>query len=259
MIKEKIKFVLNNHFNSSDNKISLQELKLNDIHASVSLSAIDVGFIPQSSYSMSPTLILHILNDIIINQRKSIVEFGSGVSTIYMAKAIKDKGLKAKVYSIDEDEKWQDIIKGSLKQLDCDDFVVFITAPIRSDDVGAPWFNEDKINESLSSNQCSSFDCVLVDAPSTRTCKTIRNKAIPFILSMDYLSSNFSIFVDDTYRLAEHTCANEWNKSLDQSKLEDYDTYSVITSGYQYVSRPVYHGHSYQLSEFIGRNKPNKN
>ena len=88
----------------------MQEIKLNDIQASVILSAVDVGFMPQSSNAISPTLMLHVLNDLIIKQRKSIAEFGSGISTIYMAKIIKDKQLNARIYSIDEDEQWKSII-----------------------------------------------------------------------------------------------------------------------------------------------------
>src|SRR5690554_4806588 len=46
------------------------------------------NFIPFTTWTISPSVILHILNDIVINNRSNIIEFGSGASTLYIAKLI---------------------------------------------------------------------------------------------------------------------------------------------------------------------------
>ena len=60
----------------------------------------DNEFIPFTAWSLSPSILLHILNDIIINDRKSLIEFGSGASTFYIAKLLKNINSESKFISV---------------------------------------------------------------------------------------------------------------------------------------------------------------
>src|SRR5690606_36365313 len=46
-------------------------------------------YLPFSGSSLRPFCLNHILNDIVINNRKHIIEFGSGISTILIGRLIK--------------------------------------------------------------------------------------------------------------------------------------------------------------------------
>ncbi len=79
---------------NADALIQLQQLSPKD------------SFIPFTHWSMPPILILHILNDIIINSRKNIVEFGSGASTLYIARLIRAQKLECKLIAVESDKGW---------------------------------------------------------------------------------------------------------------------------------------------------------
>ena len=60
-------------------------------------------YLPITNYSAGPIFYTHICNDIIINQRKYIVELGSGVSTILLARLIRKNRLNTRIISVDHD------------------------------------------------------------------------------------------------------------------------------------------------------------
>ena len=112
-LKEKIDLRFNNlkiqqHFNS---QIQFNYLQLKSLFS-------ESTFTPMTTWSISPSTILHVLNDISINQPKNIIEFGSGISTIYIAKLIKLNKLKVKFFVVESDNTWIDQMKKELK-LNC--------------------------------------------------------------------------------------------------------------------------------------------
>lgn len=71
-IKNKIKFKLYN--------------KQEDILGKLNLSVFQFKtYLPHSKSSLNYSSINSLLNDVVINNRKNIIEFGGGLSTIYLA------------------------------------------------------------------------------------------------------------------------------------------------------------------------------
>lgn len=66
------------------------------------------AYIPFTNWAPGPEFLCHIANEICIRQRRTIVEFGSGVSTILMARLAKINALDVQIYSIDQNQDWQD-------------------------------------------------------------------------------------------------------------------------------------------------------
>src|SRR5690606_13337464 len=87
-------------------------------------------FIPLSAWAISPSTILHFLNDIIINKRKNIIEFGLGASTFYIAKLLKVLKLEAVFFSVESDEKWVKELRRQLQVYQLDHYVNIIHAPL---------------------------------------------------------------------------------------------------------------------------------
>ena len=56
------------------------------------------------------------LNDIVTNDRKSIVEFGSGMSTIMIGRLIKNNGLDSRLVTVEHDKGWVDVLAGILRK-----------------------------------------------------------------------------------------------------------------------------------------------
>ena len=88
-------------------------------------------FIPFTAWSLSPFVIDMVLNDILINKRSKIIEFGSGNSTIFIAKLIKVYDLDIIFFSVDSDQKWINKVKKQLEKENCIDKVCFIEAEIK--------------------------------------------------------------------------------------------------------------------------------
>jgi predicted O-methyltransferase YrrM len=72
------------------------------------------------------------LNDIVINDRKSIIEFGSGLSTIMIGRLIKKNGLDTRVLPVEHDEEWMKALAGILKNENTGDAVTLLHARLRA-------------------------------------------------------------------------------------------------------------------------------
>ena len=94
--------------------------KIEDIYSYLLIQ--DLVKFPEYFATTTSSLRFHtlavILNDIIINQRKSIIEFGSGVSTLAISNLIKKNNLKCSFVSIEDNKEWFDYINSFLSRND---------------------------------------------------------------------------------------------------------------------------------------------
>ena len=67
--------------------------------------------LPYNTWSISPQGMMVIINHILINNVKTIVEFGSGISTIFLNNLSLKNNLDLKIISVDHDATWQNTIK----------------------------------------------------------------------------------------------------------------------------------------------------
>ncbi len=190
----------------------LQGLLLEGPHLPLTNSALDM-----SSLNL-------IINDILINKRKNIIEFGSGVSTILIARLARKNDLDIKIYSVDNDKSWIESIKKYIKNENLDNFVQFIYAPL-SQNKETPslnnlfWYNEEKINEQINK---TTFDCVIVDGPYANSKKKMvaRYPAYPYIKK--HLTLKYSIFLDDACRRGERKVIKKWEEKI-EGKFKIYN------------------------------------
>lgn len=197
------------------------------------LSPLLVGwtYLPITDWAAGPEYYVHICNDIIINKKKSIVEMGSGISTIIIARLIKRNNLQARIVSIDHDAEWQNIVAQCLEADGVRDFVDFVCSPLEQKD-DSSWYNTDCI--SLSENFIA--DTVIVDGPIGNV-PMARYGAVPFMRK--YLSSDcFTIYLHDTDREDEQKIVHLWGEILPNAKIEYRSRYAVFQSGVPYCFSP---------------------
>lgn len=182
------------------------------------------SFIPFSGWAISPSTVLHVLNDITINNRKSIIEFGSGSSTFYIAKLLKILKSEAVFYSIESDEKWANELKDQLQLYGISDYVKIIYIPLTkvskeySFKEQLTWYDTQILEREL--NKENHFDLVLVDGPFGGSTPYARYSAVPFLSKQ--ISNQTSIFLDDVLRVEEKVILKEWEKLLGkQSKIQE--------------------------------------
>ncbi|MBF6607614.1 MAG: class I SAM-dependent methyltransferase [Flavobacterium sp.] len=172
-------------------------------------------FIPVTSWSISPSAVLMIMNDIMINDRKHIIEFGSGMSTIYIAQLLKIYKPESIIYSVESDMGWISQMERDLQRYDLADQVVFVHAPltapaaeIRFKDQTL-WYDAASIDAILGD---ATFDLVLVDGPFGGSSPFARYSAVPYIKSR--LAPTYSVYLDDVHRATEQEIVVEWKNIL---------------------------------------------
>lgn len=143
--------------------------RLNQILAQSRLISLGLGYLPHSDSAINPDAIEMILNDIVVNSRMRIVEFGSGLSTIYIAKLLsKNHNKEIMFYSFEHDIAWIQVVDRLLKQEKISEFVKIIHAPLSPSHeyykgTNREFYSSEVIKLSLS--DINNIDCVIIDGP----------------------------------------------------------------------------------------------
>lgn len=194
-------------------------LEFKDIKSMLQLNQLHQGYLPWSGASVRPTALVYLLNDIIINDRNTIAECGSGLSTMYIASLFKQLGIREKkIYSIDHDAGWLKIIERELKKYQLDEYVHLIHAPLSSTDISykrdLEWYDTAILDRNMPEN---SIDLLFVDGPPAKKkgYEWSRYPALPYF--KDRLSDDFAVIVDDADRKGEAFIVKKWQEKF---KLE---------------------------------------
>lgn len=194
-------------------------------------------YLPQTDMAMSPTTICHILNEIIVNRRKSIIEFGSGNSTILIAKLIAASNGRIKFFSVESDKDWINVLRDDLRKKGLLSYVELIYAPIKeqvlSERNSVPWYETSFLDRELNGKR---FDLVIVDGPQGSLCPLSRYPAIPFL--KNYLEEEYCIFLDDYYREDEKQILRKWLKMLNSPHFYVESRHAVISVKSTFISTP---------------------
>ena len=199
----------------------------------------DEFFVPITRWSLPPRELLHVCNDILLNKRKNIIEFGTGYSTIFICKFIQINKLKVDFISVDNDNMWQNTISDILNNLDLLYEVRLVLAPV--EDVNerilhsnqTKWYDSQILDKQLHS--VNKIDLVIVDGPHGSECQYSRYSAIPYLKNK--LTDNFCIFLDNTNRIQEFEIAKNWKKDLN-CNIKNYSTYCHLTLGSSIITAP---------------------
>ncbi|RED19574.1 hypothetical protein BD847_3861 [Flavobacterium cutihirudinis] len=239
MISKLVKlFSLNHYFDKVARNVY-------DVNANVILHRLfpHETILPFTTFSLNPGTILHIINEIQINSRKSIIEFGSGISTIILARYISENNLSIRISSIESNESWLGFIDKQLEMYNCRHVVDLCYAPLKSNsNYTTLWYNDDKVSEIIKDKK---FDLVIVDGPSGGLGKFARKPALNAIIN--HIDSNFSIFLDDVRRPDESQILEEWYNSLKNANFKvkmislKSRVYGILTSEDAFSSNPLSH------------------
>lgn len=203
-------------FAKNNNRLELIEIEqklIEDIYCRQLLNNLFEGYehLPITKSSMSFFAVAMILNDIQINNRKTILEFGSGLSTILIARLIKKNNLSCKIYSIEHDKKWFDLLNFILKKDGTIENVITIYSPLcfsEKSKNNLEWYNEKIILNNLPENIF--FDLVIIDGPPAheKSKSLSRYPALPFV--KDKLNKSYSVYLDDASRKGEQEVIKYW-------------------------------------------------
>lgn len=192
-----------------------------------------------SDFSLKPYGLILLKNELILNKRSNLLEFGSGLSTIFLAQIIKKNNLQAKITTIESGKDWISRLKRIAQKLGLNDIINIIYAPLTQNgenDRITPWYDTAILNMELDNEQ--SFDMIIIDGPPAfnSQIESSRYPAIPFVINL--LSNNYFIFLDDAHRKGERAIIKSWNKQFGFDFQTYNQQFAVHYAGMHRISKP---------------------
>lgn len=224
-----LKLLFNPGINRRKNKARLEDLAA---YLLIQNLVTFPEYFPITSSSLRFHTLAVILNDIIINNRKSIIEFGSGISTLAIANLSMINRLNYTFVSVEDNIGWFNSMKIYLSTNGLEKFVNLVYAPLEKTNLSPeniPWYSIKFLNEQMSRG--SRFSLVIVDGPGAwkRENEFSRYPALPYLANS--LEDSFSVYLDDTNRKGEKKVLSLWQKEFGMKFEKINDTASVFVKG----------------------------
>ena len=188
-------------------------------------------YTPWSSSAMTPMAIRELCNDVVINDRHSILELGAGVSSIVLCRLADQLGLDVVVWSVDEDEGWLERIETILAPGELEHWRP-IFAPMTSGQLadGTPfgrWYDPDALGPAI----VEPVDLVVCDGPSAYLPEWEDDRATAMAFTRAHLAERHAVLIDDTDRSAERRLAEAWAGTAAGSYFAERGSHCWIVTG----------------------------
>jgi hypothetical protein len=149
--------------------------------------------IPYNAWSISPQGMMVIVNHVLINNVKTIVEFGTGISTVFLNNLSIKNNLDLNIISIDHDANWQKVIKEKYKATNVEYICAPLTGKQRFKNESFSWYDAGL----LQNIDKKKTDFIIVDAPIGSGSLYERAGAFEFFKE-ELHTPGFSCYLDDT-------------------------------------------------------------
>lgn len=159
--------------------------------------------------------------EIALNAPNTIVELGSGVSSILIGRILKQAG-RGRLISLDHDPHWAEQTRRHIRASALEDYVEVLEAPLARQRFGEEEFQWYQLPETI--RQLGEIDMLIIDGPPAAIDPTgmPRYPALPAF--HERLSARAVIYVDDAARPQEQTMIERWLREFPSYSRTHYDT-----------------------------------
>jgi predicted O-methyltransferase YrrM len=167
----------------------------------------------------SPDFLKLVVETILTNKPKLVLELGSGVSSVLVSKSL-EKNCDGKLISIDHDNNYAELTRERLHLENLNNIATVITSELTMqtiDDQNYMWYKSTFLKEI---NQ--KIDLLIIDGPPRIINKNARYPAIPIL--KDYFSDKIIILIDDGKRKDDVKSVKKWIKKFDYLNSEFINT-----------------------------------
>jgi hypothetical protein len=192
---------------------------LSDVVAMAALQPLVTGYVPLTTWSMRPAAILTIVNEIELKRRSTVVELGSGASTLYLARAVAEVG--GRLVSAEQDPELAAFVRRLLAREGLS-LVAAVeqvglaplppTHAVDSATWASPeqWYNVDRLRSVCPEG----IDTLVVDAPPGGDDPRVLTREPAVSVLCGQFAAGYSIFLDDADRPAEQEILRRWGERL---------------------------------------------
>jgi predicted O-methyltransferase YrrM len=167
--------------------------------------------LPWSDWSMRPAAITRILSELRMRRHGTVIELGSGVSTIYIAAQLRRTSGRVRV--VEHDAGWARVVEDGLEASGLGGHAELITAPLEPCELAldeTTWYAPGALADMLDDR----IDALIVDGPPGGTDRPLsRYPALPFFIEV--LSPSALIILDDLERPGEREVLNRWESEFE--------------------------------------------
>jgi predicted O-methyltransferase YrrM len=181
------------------------DAQLANIEAMVSLSPLRTGYVlPSSDMALDGASLLSVVLHIVRSHARSVVECGSGVSTVMIGNLFKGRG-EGHLFSLEEDETWFGEMRTFIAAQGLDDYVTLLCAPVVDWAGAGRWYDQSVAQLIL--DRFPHIDLLLVDGPQGKD-EQSRYAALPYFGPI--LDASSLIMLHDLDRDAERAVLERW-------------------------------------------------
>jgi predicted O-methyltransferase YrrM len=195
---------------------SRTERDFTDEAARYALAALPGPYLPWGSGAMRPAGLVTVCNDIVLNGRRRVVELGSGVSTVMLARLLHQRPPPGgfRFAAVEHDVGWAEWVSEQLDREGIGSGVSVVHArlvPHPRAEPGLSWYDQRALTEGLRiALQGDPIDLLLVDGPPAYAADMglARYPALPVLL--DRLAAGATVVLDDAERAGEQEVLRRW-------------------------------------------------
>jgi Methyltransferase domain len=175
-----------------------------DLHAwQILRPLLDEGsYLPWSTGAMRPAGLVLVCNEIVHRGRTRIVECGSGVSTVVLARLLRQRGGGAAIVALEHDAQWAALVTDMLRRESLLDIARVVHAPLEGD---PPWYACSALME-----MPDHVDLLVVDGPPACAPGQGRRRAPALAAFGPRLTEAATVILDDVNRPGEREVLTCW-------------------------------------------------
>lgn len=152
----------------------------------------------------SPDFLLRVAEEVSSRRPMVVMECGSGVSTIVIARCLQLNGV-GHVYSLEHQEEYAEKTRAMLAKHELTSYATVIDAPLTTQHTETPWYDEGAIPEGL-----GPIELLVVDGPPARTAPLARLPALPRLRHK--MADQFLVMLDDADQPDEQAIVSKWQQ-----------------------------------------------
>ena len=182
------------------------------------LASLPGPYLPWGSGAMRPAGLVTVCNDIVLNERHRIVELGSGISTVLLARLLTQRPPPGGflMATVEHDPLWARWVREQLDREGIGTDVTIVRAPLMPHPLaerGLRWYDEAALAEALGEAlRADPIDLLLVDGPPAHAAGLglARYPALPAL--GDRLAPGGTVVLDDAERPGEQEVLRRWER-----------------------------------------------
>lgn len=171
---------------------------------------------PTRRWAASPDVLLDLVSWVLTHRPRTVVECGSGASTLWLGYALEQVGEGGRVVALEHEKRFGDAVMAQLREHGLEEQATVRVSPLQPVELGGESFEWYDVNSLRDVERC---ELVFVDGPPGEIAPLARYPALPLL--GDRMPPGACIVLDDADRPEEQQVLDRWAKEFPGFHRED--------------------------------------